>query len=154
METNHEEADNIIVIQVSMCARQNVCSGITVICDDTDVFVLLLHYYHKMKLQNLILMESPIKGRAVIDIPKTVEKHVGIVENILPAHALSGCDTVACCYGIGKGTIVKTLRSGHTLSHLGLLESPLESVISQATIFMSACYGQSINCQTMSETRI
>jgi len=98
-------------------------------------------------------MESPIKERTAIDIGKTVEKHACIVSEILPAHALTGCDTVACYYGIGKGTALKVLRAGsHSLSRLGVMDTPIESVLVQATAFMSACYGQS-SCQSMSETR-
>ena len=50
-------------------------------------------------------MESPIKGRMVVDIGKTVQKHSELVEGILPAHALSGCDTVASYFGIGKAIL-------------------------------------------------
>jgi hypothetical protein len=39
-------------------------------------------------------MESLIKDRATIDISKSVEKHADIRE-IVPLHALTGCDTVA-----------------------------------------------------------
>ena len=103
--------------------------------DDTDVFVLLLHYHHMSNLKNVVLMESPIKG-------KTVLKHSEIVERILPAHALSGCDTVASYFGIGKATVLKTLRSGHSLNLLGAPGHSMESVIQQATSIISACYGQ------------
>ena len=45
---------------------------------------------------------------------------------ILPVHALTGCDTVACCYGIGKGTALKVLRTGsHSLSLLGVMDAPI-----------------------------
>ena len=66
----HEEADNVIVQQVMLSARNNEESDITVISDDTDVFILLLHYYHAENLKNRITMESPIKERTVIDIGK------------------------------------------------------------------------------------
>jgi hypothetical protein len=99
LATSHEETDNIIVQQV----KENTESKITVVADDTDVFVLLVHYYHRVNLKNVVLMESPIKGRTVIDIGKIVQKHSEIVEGILPVHALSGCDTVASYFGIGKG---------------------------------------------------
>ena len=54
---------------------------------------------------------------------------------------------------IGKATVLKTLRSGHSLNVLGAPEHSMESVIQQATSFISACYGQT-NCSTMSETRL
>jgi len=153
LANTHEEADNIIVQQVMMCAQTNEQMAITVVSDDTDVFVLLVHYYHKTNMKNHVTMESPIKDRTIIDIGKTVERHAPFVTEILPAHALTGCDTVACCYGIGKGTALKVLRTGlHSLSLLGVMDAPKESVIMQATAFMSACYGQS-SSKSMSETR-
>jgi hypothetical protein len=154
LATTHEEADNIIVQQVLSCTKNDENAKVSVICDDTDVFVLLLHYYHKTKMANKVLMESPIKGRSIIDIAKTVDKHTDIIEEILPAHALSGCDTVAGCFGIGKGTAIKALRSGCSLSHLGSLDSPMETVISQATVFVSVCYGRFGFCESISETRL
>jgi len=93
-------------------------------------------------------MESPIKDRVVVDIGKTVEKHQNIIPEILAAHALSGCDTVACCFDIGKNTVLKVARSGISLSLLGHIDAPLPAVIEQATLFTTACYGQ--KCDTMS----
>ena len=66
MDTTHEEADIIIVQQMLMIANEN-CSGITVLSDDTDVFILLLYYYHKCGLHSRVTMESPIKQRIVVD---------------------------------------------------------------------------------------
>ena len=45
------------------------------ISDDTDVFILLLHYYQKANLAITIIMESPSQGRVAIDIKGTVKKH-------------------------------------------------------------------------------
>ena len=153
LATKHEEADNIIVQMVMLCSQTNHEAQIAVVSDDTDVFVLLVHYYQFQNMKNHVIMESPIKERTVVDIGKTVEKHACIVTEILPAHALTGCDTVACYYGIGKGTALKVLRAGqHSLSLLGITDAPLESVIAQATGFITACYGQNA-CKSMSETR-
>ena len=93
LETHHEEAD-IIVQQVLKCG--------SVISDDTDVFILLLHYYHKANLAIPITMESPSQGGVATDIKGTVKKHAKIVKELLPAHAISGCDTVGAYHGIGK----------------------------------------------------
>ena len=129
LSTSHEEADNIIVQQVMLCARNNEESDITVISDDTDVFILLLHYYHAENMKNRITMESPIKERTFIDIGS----HVSFVSELFPAHALTGCDTVACYYVVGKGTALQVLKDGHSLSLLGAIDSPIEAVIAQAT---------------------
>ena len=48
LSTSYEEADNSIVQQVMLSARNNEESDITVISDDTDVFILLLHCYQKL----------------------------------------------------------------------------------------------------------
>ena len=153
LATSHEEADNVIVKQVLSCASENAESKITVVADDTDVFVLLLHYHRMANLKNVVLMESPIKETTVVGIGKTVQKHSEIVKGILPAHALSGCDPVASHFGIGNATVLKTLRSGHSLNLLGAPGHSMEYVIEQATSFISACYGQT-NCSTMSQTKL
>ena len=77
--------------------------------DNIDVFLLLLHYYLEENVRIPVTMEYTIRGRSALDIGKTVEKHKDIIPNILAAHALSVCDTVACCFGIGKVTVLKVL---------------------------------------------
>lgn len=57
-------------------------------------------------------MEPTQKQRTAIDIKATAEKNVDIVPYLLSAHALSGCDTVASLYGIGKS---KVLRKSYDL---------------------------------------
>ena len=115
LTTSHEETDNSIVQRVFSCAAENIESKIT-FSDDTNIVVLFLHYSYMDNLKNVVLVESLIKGRTVVDIGKPVQKHSEIVEGILPAHALSGCDTVASYFGIGKATVAKILRSGHPLN--------------------------------------
>ena len=83
----------------------------------------------------------------------TVEKQRKIIKELLPAHAVSGCDTVACYFGVGKGSVVKILRAGFDLSAIGEINSPLEKVIEQATAFISACYAVKQR-GSMSDTRI
>ena len=79
-----------------------------VIADDTNVFVLLLHFKHADLLgDGRIYMES-LYQRGVIDIAATVEKNRSFIPALLAAHALSGWDIVATYYGIGK---VKVLKS-------------------------------------------
>ena len=67
-------------------------------------------------------------------------KHKGIVEQLLAAHALSGCDSVENIYGIGKGKIIKKLQEGKQLLLLGLVDVSMDSIISEATRFIGSCY--------------
>ena len=150
MCTTHEEADTIIVQQVADVPSQKAL----VVADDTDIFVLLLHFCHSGDISSHVMMVSPIHDRAIIDITATVEKHCSIMPDLLAAHGLTGCDTVAQCYGIGKGVALKVLHSQvHSLSHLGDDSLTLADVIEQATAFMLACYGQS-QCSSMTEARL
>ncbi|KAK2141525.1 hypothetical protein LSH36_1087g00012 [Paralvinella palmiformis] len=103
----HEEADVIIVQQVVKLAEDGV-SSIKVIRDDTDVFVLLIHYIAQEHLTCDLIM-CGTSSRRVIDIKATTDKHFTIVDQLLPAHALSGSDIVSQMYGIGKGTVPKVI---------------------------------------------
>ncbi len=61
-------------------------------------------------MQTPMTMESPSKERAILDIKVTLVKHQKVTKNLLPALAISGCDTMACYLGIGKGTVIKVLK--------------------------------------------
>ena len=108
------------------------------VSDDTDVFVLLLHHYHQARLDVPLIMESPRKEKAIVDIKATLSKHSEIVENLLPAHAITGCDTVASYYGLGKGSVINVLKAGYELSAIGNMDAPFQQVLHQATSFISA----------------
>lgn len=149
LETRHEEADTIIPQQLAIVRPQSAI----VVADDTDVFVLLCHFCHLGKLSLQVWMVSPIKGRSVIDINATVAKNDDIMEDLLAMHGISGCDTVAPYYGIGKGVPLRVLRSKkHPLSALGDLKITLRKVIKECTGFILACYGEG-NADSASDAR-
>ena len=131
----HEEADVIISHQVIYLASLGCCS-IKVISDDTDVFVLLVHYYAEKKLTSTFLMEPTSQGRPLANIGSTVAKHRSIAPQLLSAHALSGCDTAVSYFGIGKTKVVKVLEAGNRLNHLGNPSANLEDVLCESTAFM------------------
>ena len=135
LETHQEGADIIIVQQVLKCVGE--AQSISVISDDTDVFVLLLHHYQMAGLEVPLTMESPSKERALLDIKLTQAKHKEIVTNLLPAHAISGCDTVACYLGIGKGRVIKHLKEECDLSAIGNVDAPLQQVIDSVVALLA-----------------
>ena len=108
LETTHEEADVIIPRQVVDAATQG-STCIKVICDDTDVFILLIHYYQQCLLTCIVLMEGTSRMRAVIDIGATAKQHADIAGQLLAADALTGCDKIAFMWGIGKAKTVQVL---------------------------------------------
>ena len=79
-------------------------------CDDTHVFVLLVHYYtSRWKDSNTapMIMSSPVKERAVMDIRATVEANSDIADDLLAIHGFSVADAVASFHDIGKATVDK-----------------------------------------------
>jgi len=140
LTTTHEEADVIIAQQMTYLGLEGVKS-IHVISDDTDVMVLLLHFYTLKKLSCNLLMVGTSHSRASVDIKATAKEHTDYVPQILAAHTISGCDTVSYLWGIGKGTVLKMLKAGYQLNRLGFLHAELPDVTKEATRFYAACYG-------------
>ena len=60
LKTTHEEAEHILAHQMVATAQENQ-KGVLVVSDDTDVYILLLHYYQAENLSIPVVMESPIK---------------------------------------------------------------------------------------------
>ena len=131
-----------MIYQILQIAQLGSVKTIKVICDDTDVFVLLVHFCSQEKLNCALIMEATSCERISVGIQATVKKHAAIVPNLLAAHALTGCDTVAKLQGIGKGTMInKLVKQGHAFQYLGELDSSFDKVMAEATKFISACYG-------------
>ena len=152
IRSTHEEADIMLVQQVVHAVQNCDSRSVKVISDDTDVFVLLLHYCWKLDLTTTLTMEATSGDRKLIDICKTTEQHRDIVPNLLAAHALSGCDTVAQFHGIGKATILKKLKAGFALKAVGIVEANIEDVLRESTLIISSCYQH--QCNQMTEARI
>ena len=141
LRTTHEEADVIIIQQVVHLANSGKLS-IRVIADDTDVYVLLLHYYKMKQLTCNLVMIGTSSARKCADIKATAEKHANIIGSLLPAHVLSGCDTVSSLWGIGKGTVLKVLKSGKkSLNKLGETQEHFDEIMFESTAFIASCYG-------------
>ena len=109
-------------------------------CDDTDVFRMLLHYYLHCKLACTVLMEGTSSKRNVINIGASANKL--IFHQLLATHTLTGCDTVAYIFGVGKATVLNILLAcKKKLDKLGDPVAIVEEVIEEATKFVGACYG-------------
>ena len=145
LRTHHEVADVIIIhplVHIASAASDD--AHIKVICDDTDVFVLLIHFYIKEKMTANISMESPCAGRMIVDIRQTSLKHKKHCQISAYCTRSAGCDTVFYLFGIGKTTALKALMGGHHLSLLGQLGADEASLIFETTTFIAACYGSKV----------
>ena len=150
MSTTHEEADVIIPQQV-ITAIEEGATCVKVIIDDTDVFVLLLHFYIEQSLSTTVFLEGTGSNRNVFDIGKTAEKQKDVVPSLLAAHALSGCDSVPKLCGLGKKSVYFLLQK-HPLQHLREASADISDVIQERITFIAAHYGIT-NTADMSENR-
>ena len=154
LKTTPEEADAIIVAQAIYVAKvEGKC--VVVVADDTDVYIPLLYHYHSESLKIPMKLQSTQTGRAFIDVTATVLKlRDDVILQLLPAHALSGCDIVPMCHGIGKSKMLKVVMAGkYSLSLLGDVIANMEDIIKQETAFMCQCYNVE-GATTMTEARI
>ena len=88
----------MIVQQVSRVEDGTVL----VVADDTDIFVLLLYFCHQGSISCNVLMVSPIQGQSVLDINAAAGEHRSIVPDLLAAHGLTGCHTVASYFALAR----------------------------------------------------
>ena len=127
--------------------------NIQVICDDTDVFVLLVNYHHVNKWKNDVLLTSLDESNKPISIKLTASKHASFASSLLAMHVLSGCDTVPMMCGIGKiGALNVIKKNPNILSSLGDLCAPISDVIDEGKSFVARCYGFN-DCKDMSDLR-
>ncbi len=154
--STHEEAD--ILITQHAVAASVLDKSVHVVCDDTDVFVLLVDYYNsKCRVKSVpVIMLSPVNNRAVVDIHGTAATHQDITDDLLAMHGLSGADTVAALHHIGKATALKVLKTGnYPLSQIGDDKADINSFIAQATHFVCAAYGKTVeSCTSMTDCRV
>ena len=156
LQNFQEEADVIIINQL-MHAVEHTKEAITVVCDDTDVFLLLLHFYKTKEISNEIYLQETSKERKIISISETIKKieedGISIVD-ILPLHALTGCDTVSQICSIGKVKPLNVLKKDE--QHLDFLCEiecqDFEEVYMKCVNFVSKCYNMS-SFNTMNELR-
>lgn len=116
---------------------------LTIRIDDTDVSILLFHYYKHCTLTCTVLMEGTGSQPQVISIGMTVQDYSEIITYLLAAHALSGCDTVSHLYSIGKPNVVRVLQRGLKISKLGLMGADMHDIVDECTKCTSSCCGAS-----------
>ena len=131
LKVMHEEADSTIIFLIF---KSNL-PQVLVIADDADIFVLQCHFVFPRDITSKVYMDTPKKESKLIDINASVEKHHNIMPDLLAAHALTGCDTVAPYHGIGKLTALRVLQSGkYSLSAIGDIHSTEAEICQQVPL--------------------
>ena len=139
-----EEADTIIVAQILLMVNEGY-RQIQVICEDTDVFVILLHHYRKQQLSEKV---PPVD--VLLQYPPSAQTAISIL--------LSGCDTVPQLFGIGKKKVIKLLKgqdnNANGIEQLGNIDPdiPWDNTERGCISFICGLYGNSGN-KTLAEMR-
>ena len=97
---------SIIIPQQVQKAMDDGYRNVKVICDDTNVFLLLLYYYQKLNWQNVSLATID-ESRKLISIKGTAEKHRTSISWLPAIPTLLQCNTLPKMFGIGKVTALK-----------------------------------------------
>ena len=102
---------------------------------------------------------SGVKGSGANHYPRapalqSVKVHTSIVPDLLYLNALTGADTPAATFGIGKIKALKVVRTARIPLH-AIGHTADEAIVpEQATSFILACYGKGFSrCASMSEER-
>lgn len=136
MNITHVEADTMLIHHIIYANVANVL----VVADDTDVFILFCLFVFDGSIASSVKMVSPIKGRSMIDINESVEQNKSVMKNLLAAHAIAGCDTVATYHGIGKNVALKMLQSHEiNLDAVRDMNSALSDVMGQSVKYLLYC---------------
>lgn len=103
-----DDADVLIVQEaINLAATGN---SVVVIGEDTDLIVLLLHYFNdKYDIEFLRPRKTMKEGKSarVSKIQDIANRFPEMKKVILVFHALSGCDTTSSLYGKGKKILWK-----------------------------------------------
>ena len=101
------DADTQIVKEALDFVREG--REVTVVADDTDILVLLLHHWQP-SMANIYLRNEPKKNKpfTLVNIRERAKMLKPIVkDNLLFIHVWGGCDTTSATYGHGKIRILK-----------------------------------------------
>ncbi|CAG9771406.1 unnamed protein product [Ceutorhynchus assimilis] len=101
------DADCDIVTKTVNASEKN--GNVTLVCEDTDLLILLLHFSKK---ENVFMMRpgrqgTPNRITKIFDLQNKIKS---ILKNILLIHAAGGCDTVSGLYKIGKIKVLQLLE--------------------------------------------
>ena len=151
-QCNQEEADTRLILHASL---QD--TNVVVVAKDTDILLLLVHAYNKLKPSNKWFMK--IDRERYVDIFKVAEYLGCEIASYLPQiHAITGCDTTSFFFGVGKIKVLKKLKkqqnSLHLLRSVGQTDTLSDQDIIDATKFVQTVLYSGKESETLVETRI
>ena len=132
----HEKADVTIISYVLHVVGEGK-NVVRVLCDDTDVFVLIVFWLWRNQLVYQMQMER--WDGTVLDINQTCTKLGSKCPQLLGMHALTGCDTTSFPFNKGKVSALSVLDAGDFPGEEDAMRWELLEV---GLSFFCALYGQ------------
>ena len=115
------DADSTIVETALEIAQKNL-GPVTVVADDTDIVVMLVHHWQENMSEVYFLQERWSKAWSV---KHASSRNEIIKEHLLFLHSWSGCDTTSAVFGKGKPKLVETLIKSDSWKKLsGVISNP------------------------------
>jgi hypothetical protein len=152
IRANHEEADTRVVLH---CIHADA-NTIVVAARDTDILLLLLVFFSRMKCKQLWMKAGTAKQQKYIPVHEIRLKlsfPESVYSAILPFHAITGCDTVSYFSGHSKKTAWEVFTKEHALlQHLGQGDLT-NSKLQDAEEFICKMY-RVVNVRTTDEARV
>ena len=137
MQSTHVEADTRLLLHTVLAYEHlkslGVRGRIVIQASDTDVPVLLVHYFPKLDSTEELWMYCVHTSQTVdkhhyIPIHSVCGRVARILCDILPsAHANTGCDSVSSFHGFGKKKELAKLIMGKTVDNYTNLKDPGQS---------------------------
>lgn len=121
LQNNHEEADTKLILHAKSCANTN--NDIVIVCDDTDVLVLLVHFINKWESQRSFWFANGKAQSSVSRVNDIADILDTKCSNLIGLHCISGCDSVSSIFGVSKSKMVKHGLTEGELSQLGEREA-------------------------------
>ena len=111
LTSNHEEADTRLILHASHAVKNQKFLRVLVVCKDTDVLLLLLHFFGKQQGLEVWMMGGTKKKGKCYPVHHIAQQLPdAILDNILGFHSLTGCDSTSSFCGFGKKTCWKAFE--------------------------------------------
>lgn len=144
-------------LPIVLAAKEElVCNkSVTVVGEDTDLFVLLIHYGEPGMF--MLRPGTSVRPRKVSNIHKVQETFSNLADVVLVLHAVTGCDTTSSFFKKGKKSAIHVLNSCITLKNdLKIFYDPnasSESITDAGEKFILKLYGAPKNIKNLNEYR-
>ena len=124
VKQSENDADTLIVKSDLDFAHSGYVT--TVVADDTDILVLLLHHYRSTAMADIFLLSEAAKWQRqdikFINVRRLVNlSGQTLVSHLLFIHAWSGCDTTSAIFNQGMAAMLRKLEKSEEVQGISRL---------------------------------